>query len=468
MLWLVFTAMTGLALVLVLYPLLRKAAPESLAAGGHDLAVYRDQLRELEADAERGAIDADELEAARTEIQRRLLTAAERQPAKNQAESHPRSRHADFIAALCLAVALPAAAAALYLWLGAPQQPGVPFAERPATPQRAAEVAPEMKAAVAGLSQRLEENPDNRQGWLMLGRSYGVLKRYAEAAEAFGRAAALGDDADVRMAQGEALTHAAKGTVTPAAEAAFRQALAFEPRHIGGRFYLAVMEAQRGRMRAALDIWLEIATDTPADAPWREALMQRLEDAARRLDLDLAALLPKSPAGGKAATGQPGLGGTPEEQQQIRNMVARLAARLEDNPDDLEGWLKLARSYRVLGDKPKTLTALANAGRRAPLNVEVQMMHAAEIIEQAGPESAVPAAAVSLMKRVLSLDAKNRDALYFVGLSQAQAGNSTAAIATWQRLLAVLEAGSKAHQTVMQRIETLKAQSEKKNGDAGG
>ena len=149
-------------------------------------------------------------------------------------------------------------------------------------------------------------------------------------------------------------------------------------------------------------------------------------------------------------------------------MVARLAARLEDNPDDLEGWLKLARSYRVLGDKPKTLSALAGAGRVAPLNVEVQLMHAAEIIQQAGPDSAVPAAAVSLLQRVLSLDAKNRDALYFVGLSQAQAGELTNAIATWQRLLQELEPGSETYQTVKQRMEILRSRSQKKNGDAGG
>ncbi|MDP6068364.1 MAG: c-type cytochrome biogenesis protein CcmI [Alphaproteobacteria bacterium] len=465
MLWLVFTAMTGLALVLLLTPLLRKARPDAVAeAGGHDLAVYRDQLRELEAEAERGTIAAGEFEAARTEIERRLLAAAEHQPQEKQPQAA--GRQADLVAALCLALALPAAAAGLYLWLGAPDQPGVPLAGRPASPPPAAQAVPDMTAAVAGLRKRLEQNPDNRQGWLMLGRSYGVLKRYAEAARAYGRAADIEDGADVRMALGEALAHAAEGSVTPAAEAAFRQALAFDPRHIGGRFYLGIMEAQRGRWRAAFDLWLEIAADTPADASWRQALMQHLEDAAGRLDLDLAALLPEPPAGSDAAAELRGT--TPQQQQQIRAMVARLAARLENSPDDLEGWLKLARSYRELGDKPKTLSALAQAGRLAPLDAEVQMMHAAEIIQQAGPQSAVPAAAVSLMQRVLGLDAKNRDALYFIGLWQAQAGHKAEAIATWQRLLALLEPGGRAHQSVKQRIEALEAQPKKANGGAGG
>ena len=96
------------------------------------------------------------------------------------------------------------------------------------------------------------------------------------------------------------------------------------------------------------------------------------------------------------------------------------------------------------------------------------MMHAAEIIQQAGPQSAVPAAAVSLMQRVLGLDAKNRDALYFIGLWQAQAGHKAEAIATWQRLLALLEPGGRAHQSVKQRIEALEAQPKKANGGAGG
>jgi cytochrome c-type biogenesis protein CcmH len=180
----------------------------------------------------------------------------------------------------------------LYLELGEPGIPGQPFADRAAAGGEGGAGTiggPQIEAMVAQLAARLEEAPDDLQGWKMLGRSYAVLERFSEAAEAYARAFAL-DDADpaVAAAYGEALMRANNGTVTAEARTAFAAVLAADPKEPQARFFLArfflgLAKVQEGRPREGLEAWEALVADSPPDAPWLPALENEISQLKQSL-----------------------------------------------------------------------------------------------------------------------------------------------------------------------------------------
>jgi cytochrome c-type biogenesis protein CcmH len=187
----------------VLRPLLarkRAAAPSRTAA---NVAIYRDQLRELEADRAAGTLAGEDYERARAELEARALQDA------GEPEGAP-PRPGGRRAAWALAAAVPIATVAVYFVVGAPSAI-VREAEQRAEQQV---TATQVEAMVERLAARLRENPEDVAGWKLLGRSYGVMGRYADAADAYARAAMraprdaqlLADLADVlAMARGQSL-----------------------------------------------------------------------------------------------------------------------------------------------------------------------------------------------------------------------------------------------------------------------
>ena len=139
----------------------------------------------------------------------------------------------------------------------------------------------------------------------------------------------------------------------------------------------------------------------------------------------------------------------------IRGMVEGLASRLEENPDDLDGRLRLARAYKVLGERDKAREALAQAARLRPQDVRILLDYAGAIMHADESERTVPLQASDILRRVLELDTENPDALYYLGLADAEAGRRDEAAAIWRRLLARLEPGSEAYQTVEASLNAL-------------
>jgi len=290
MLWVLTALLSAAVLGLFAWQLRgadRASGPES------DLAVYRDQLAELDRDVGRGLMPDAEAATARLEIQRRLLAAAERggKPAA-------RARSTPWPAILVLAAA-PLAALAIYLTLGQPQLPGVPFAGR----AQPTSIDPQFVAMVDRLAQHMKAKPEDVQGWLLLGRSEGDIGRYQESADAYGEAiqrmgtAGTAPPADLQSRYGEALVAASGGQVTPKAQAAFAAALAINAKDPRARFYLALARAQAGHVDEALRQWVAMEAESPSNAPWIPMLMAQIEAAAKQLGRD-PATLPGRIAGG--------------------------------------------------------------------------------------------------------------------------------------------------------------------------
>lgn len=471
LLFIALGAMTVAALALVAVPLLRRHRAVAPRAG-YDVEVYRDQLRELDVDLERGVISAEERDGARLEIERRLLAAA---PAEDAPEaSAPDTTH--LITAFAVVVALPLVAGSLYLWLGAPGAVDQPIAtrERPATPTATAMPeggVPDVEQMVIGLAERLKAQPDDLDGWIMLGRSYSVLERFDEAVVALKHAETIAKgDASVTAMLGEFQVFAAGGVVTPEAKASFDDAVARDAGHPAARFYLALAKSQIGDARGALDDWLALLRDSDPAATWLPVLRQRIDETAAGLGVDVAGLTPAAPAASAAPTAPPpgptaedvaaAAGMSADDQgEMIRGMVARLAERLEDEPGDLDGWLRLGRSYGVLGEPQKSRDAYAQAAALSPDDPAILQSYVTAIMAAQPEDATVPMEAVVVLRQLATVDAENSSALWLLGRAEAENGNLDAARGLWRRLLALLPPGGDDHATIESAIESLGAAS---------
>ncbi|HJO97118.1 MAG: c-type cytochrome biogenesis protein CcmI [Rhodospirillales bacterium] len=348
-LWLAIALLTVVVVGLLVLPLVRPRRPMP-PREEYDLAIYRDQLAEVERDAERGLLVGEQAAATRTELQRRILAAAEAEPGDTASAAH-----GGRTAVLALVVVL-AGALGVYGHLGSPNLPGQPLAERRDALQAVAESRAEMERLIDSLAQKMKESPGNVEGWILLGRSYQSQNRYSDAAEAFRRATDLSDRrVDVLAAYGEARVLARDGTVDPEDLAIFEEILAKDPRDPRARYYIGNFKAQQGDLEGALQSWVDLIATSPADAPWLDEVRERIADAERQLDLEAGSVNP-SPAAGAVAASPPKM-----DEATIRAMVDGLAEKLKENPDDLKGWLMLARSYEVLGEAEKARHAHARA-----------------------------------------------------------------------------------------------------------
>ncbi len=470
-LWLVFAVMILAVLAFLLAPLLGRGAPET-ARAEFDLQVYRDQLRELDTDLERGLLSGEEADAARIEVERRMLRAGD---AGAKGAAAPRLPWQQASAAL-LAIALPVSAVALYGGLGRPELPGQPLAGRVVEApmvarQQSEQPAGEVGQMVARLAERLNSEPDDYLGWMMLGRSYAVMQRHADSLVAYRHAAMLPEaatDATVHSSLGEALVIAADGVVTPAAAGNFHQAVTIDPGDPGGRYYLALARVQAGDLQAGFDGWLALAKDSPADAPWLEVVRTKLRQVAAELGIDLDDYLPVRPTATVRAD-PPARGPSAEDvaaardmsaddrMAMVRSMVQRLAERLAQAPDDFDGWIRLGRSYQVLGEAIKSRDAYSRATALRPDDVVALTGLAGAAIAAEGGAGALPAAAMAAYRKVLALDGANPDALWFLGEDDARRGQPEAALAKWRRLAEHLPADGPERAELDRRIEALKA-----------
>jgi cytochrome c-type biogenesis protein CcmH len=366
MLWLILALMTITALGAVMWPLLRA---RGMAAAGSDLAVYRDQLEEIERDRSEHRIEPEEADAARVEVSRRLLAAA------NTANAMPASAGASgrrrFGAVAVAGVAIPLIAVALYGVLGSPELPGQPLAARTANSEEALERSP-IGQLLARVEAHLAENPNDGRGWEVVAPVYMKLERYDDAMKARRQAILLLGETPARDVDlGEAMTAAANGVISDEAKVAFDRAIKLDAENYKAQFYLGLAAEQDGNMEEASRIWRTLIAKAPADAPWLVVVHQALERVDPQAEAALAAAanavvpkaaVPKAEPGPRPDDVAAAAEMTDEQRSQmIRGMVDKLASRLHENGSDLDGWLRLLRAYKVLGENAKAKEAIVEA-----------------------------------------------------------------------------------------------------------
>jgi cytochrome c-type biogenesis protein CcmH len=358
-LWFVFALMTAAAIFAVLWPLGRGRPRDDGSetnvseTDGSETNVYRDQLTEVDRDLALDLIGSSEAEAARVEISRRLLAAADNRRAPSAAPSLSLRR----FAAILALVGLPILSLAVYLPLGSPHLRDFPLAQR----TRAPDATQSLDNLVAQVEAHLEKNPTDGRGWNVLAPVLSRLGRYDEAARAYRNTITYhGDSADRRADLGEALAGAAGGVVTSEALAEFERAIALEADEPKANYFLGLAAEQDGRTAEAVSIWQSVLAKAPADAPWRplvQAALARVGGSSAPGPSDDAVAAAKDM-------------NEADRGAMIRGMVDRLATRLKQNGDDVEGWLRLVRAYMVMGDRDKAKSALTEARQAVGNNAE--------------------------------------------------------------------------------------------------
>lgn len=354
LLWLAFALMTAATLALVLRPLAAAVAtaPEPPGDPGA-IAVYRDQLVEIEAQRAQGMLEPAEAEAARIEISRRLLAAAEGVPASAAGKPERVGR-----LALPIAAAVPLFALVVYLAYGSPGMPGQPHAAIVAARPQAAQIG----ELVARVEARLREAPQDGKGWDVIAPVYFKLGRFRDAQNAYQQANRILGESVARLAGfAEASVFAADGIVTEEARRAYTRILELEPGRIEARFWLALAREQDGDLAGAKVEYDSLVAEAPADAPWREAVAERARVVASRLSPPAGARPVPGPGADDIAAAQ--RMAPAERQRMIEGMVEGLAQRLKSNGRDLAGWQRLVRAYTVLERTDDAKSALAEARR---------------------------------------------------------------------------------------------------------
>ena len=308
----------------------------------HDLEVYRDQLAEVDRDAARGLLGEAEAEQARAEIGRRILRLG-------SSDGPPQGGRGNSSAmrwtALAAVLAVPMISWSVYGSIGSPAMPAQPLQERLAKNPAEATI----DELVARAERHIAANPSDGQGWDVVAPVYLRIGRHGDSVRAYESAIRLlGSSAARQAGLGKALMAGEAGQVGAEAQAAFRRALAHEADNAEARFYLATASAQQGRVAEAAAEWRALIEAAPADSPWRRAAEQALRQMAEadprpaQSDMQAAAKLSAE-----------------DRVAMIEGMVASLDERLRQNPQDKEGWMRLIRSYMVLGETEQARDALA-------------------------------------------------------------------------------------------------------------
>ncbi len=337
----------------------------------------------------------------------------------------------------------------------------------------------QIRSMVEGLAARLESEPDDVEGWLMLGRSRMVLDEPDLAKAAFERARALApDNPDVLLGYAASLlepseTPGGDPVVGDEAIAIYQQLVELTPDDPEPRWLLGLSAAQSGDKEGAIAHWrdllslLEDGTDDYGIVEARIAALETDEPAAA-LAAGVPTLAPNGsmqrPAGGPQPTAEDRAAMaalSPEDRSdQIRAMVEGLAARLEDDPSDIEGWLRLAQSRTVLGEPDAAKEAYERAMEQAPDDTDVLRAYAGSLLGGRHPETntaLVGAEAVDLYRRIVAIDPDDPEAHWYLGLAAVQQGTIDDAKSHWRRVLDVLgpdHPNYAAVQSSLEQVET--------------
>jgi cytochrome c-type biogenesis protein CcmH len=276
--WLSAASMSLIALLFAIVPLLRSRTDTSVSRQLLNTALIKEQLNELQADLEAGKLEPDAYQAARHDLERELLNDTEAGPEAGQQEERS-GRWAIGVFGLLI----PALAVFLYLQLGA-----APLLEQPARPPVAQKPAQDtehsLEDMVQQLANRLQEDPDNAEGWVMLGRSYAALDRYQEAANAYAQARRIaGDHPQLLVDSADIVVMASGGRFTPEAGELLERALQVQPENAKGLWLMGHYKYQAEDLQGAVDYWQRAAAQLPPDSEDTRAIRQQIEQAESQL-----------------------------------------------------------------------------------------------------------------------------------------------------------------------------------------
>ncbi len=362
MIWLFTAVLTLLAIGVLALSLRTKSA----TGQGTDstAAIYADQLAELERDVARGMVSEPDAKAARTEIKRNILRQARAGGSTPQASSQV-SRIGIVVAMLFV----PIVAVGYYTQFGNPALSGVALAEQRESREERLRVI----ALTEQLKTRLETDASGgpSEGWMLLGQTYMRLGHFTDAIDAYSVVSARPEaDSAVFSMLTEALVAKENGIMTPVAQTAIDRAAQIDPANPAVTYYRALSLQQSGQSAAAHNLIVARLEAADGFYPWMETLVaqaNQIGNGIGRAPISLTQFAPMLAGRGPSAEDVAAAEDMNAEDRAefIQSMVQRLADRLAEEPDDLDGWLRLGRAYTVLGDNEAAKVAYLKASALA-------------------------------------------------------------------------------------------------------
>jgi cytochrome c-type biogenesis protein CcmH len=416
--------LTLLVVAWFIHPLFRSPKSNGVSAEKLNVSIHRDQLSALETDLARGIISQQDFETTRDELQLRLLDDTE------SFEASPKQSTTGFWSskrtAAALAVSLPVMTFGIYLQLG------TPAAINPVASTAASVNDPQVQKMIDSLVAKLKANPDNPEGWAMLARSYKVVGRLPEALQAYEKAGqSVHNNPDILVDYAEILAMQANNNFIGEPKKLVDEALALNPQHPMALMMAGVAAYQHADFTGAVTIWTKLLALLPPDSPDAQQIQANIADAQSKAGQRTGESnqLPPVPEGTAAAM-------TPDN---INQMVDRLAERLKNNPNDLAGWARLARAYKVQGRQEDAAKAYAKTGKLMDSDPDLLTQYADLLAMQTKTLQGKPS---ELVNKALSLDPKHPMALMMAAQAAYQSGQYTKAISHWETALTTLPTNS--------------------------
>lgn len=393
----------------------------------------------LDEDHQTGQLSDSDFAATCLDIDRRLLGLS--QQVAQASASSPKDQTLTRLA-VGLAIILPLGAALIYTTLGRPDLRDNPLVDR------AAEIASRSETITAtkkNLAQNLARaqaatvaTPDDIESWLKLAEAAASVNDSATEIRALRMARQLtNDDPSVLSLLAEALSRAADGQVTVPARDLIDTVLATDPDEPRALFLSGLAAFQDGDYQAAVTRWQRLLSISTADAPWLPIVRANIAQAAEAGGIALP------PANGPDADSIAAAADmtAKDRQAMILSMVESLRDRLDETPDDTEGWLRLARAYDVLGDRAAAFTALARATESAPDDAPLayQFLERTIGIELSAAQLSI---AQTVIARLAENDTNGPQYLFFKGHIAKLSGDPDTARSVWTDLLGTMPAES--------------------------
>lgn len=367
--WIIVAGLIVLAMAFVALPLLRSRFRTGISSNELNLTVFKQQLEELDNDLKAGILDQERYDAAKIDLEKELLSDISETPANAQPESPGKSRWMALAA-----LATPLVAITLYLTLGTPniirlleEQPVASGSSNPHTGTGGTSQMPSMEELVSRLAEKMKENPDNLEGWVMLGRSYVAMKQYPEAMDAYEHGMKLdSENVGLLLAYSEAIGAMSGNNFTGKPAPLIEKAFKLEPENPNALWMAGILAYQQGDYKTALTRWENLQGKLTPQSSELETVGNAIDDV--RSKLGLAPLEPKLPSIAQANPGAsrpvsaPAAGGGKAVQVKVTlspdlkgkvspdNLVFIYAKAVSGPP------MPLAAARKRVSDLPLTLT----------------------------------------------------------------------------------------------------------------
>lgn len=437
-----------LALILwLVWPLLRHKASASVSASQLNTAVHRDQLTALQSDLDKGLISKEDFESSVDELQMRLLddTESYKAPLTQQTASFWSPRKTAVLIALCL----PVLAIPIYLRLGTPAAID-PVAEAQITDKQ-------VRQMVDTLAARLQANPDNPKGWAMLAKSYKVMGRFEESSQAFERVGVMLDsDPELLVDYADVLAVLADNQIEGKPLMLVNKALSLNPRHPMGLMMSGVAAYRRADFTLAVQQWETLLTMLEPGSGDARQIEENIASARSQGGLQASNQAATTPSNALPPVPASAAGAVNEDM--INQMVERLAKRLETNPDDLQGWARLARAYKVQGRLNEAIKAYEKTGVLMDNDADLLSQYADTLATNAQSLQGKP---MELLKKALKINPKHPHALMMSAQAAYQVGALAEAIEHWEAVLTILPATSPDYKLVQTELATARKELQK-------